>query len=292
MELIIRRPKSPEEFRIIMDIMKDAWGMADYTEAVPAHFLRSIDDNGGLVLIAYDRDTPVGFTLGILARSDSRLYLYSHMTGVVSKYKYKGVGFKLKLAQRQWAIEQGLDLVKWTFDPLQGLNAYFNFNKLGVVCNTYYRNFYGEIRDGINRGLITDRFKVDWWIKSKRVELKVKGLLKPPSFNEVRNLGEVANVTEEIAGGVRKISEIKLDIDSEVVFVEIPGELSKVRDYSLDLANDWRLRTRQIFETYFAKGYYAIELISEKEDEIRRNFYVLWRRDLKDILNGKVPWIG
>ncbi len=292
MELIIRRPKSPEEFRIIMDIMKDAWGMADYTEAVPAHFLRSIDDNGGLVLIAYDRDTPVGFTLGILARSDSRLYLYSHMTGVVSKYKYKGVGFKLKLAQRQWAIEQGLDLVKWTFDPLQGLNAYFNFNKLGVVCNTYYRNFYGEIRDGINRGLITDRFKVDWWIKSKRVELKVKGLLKPPSFNEVRNLGEVANVTKEVIGGVRKISEIKLDIDSEVVFVEIPGELSKVRDYSLDLANDWRLRTRQIFETYFAKGYYAIELISEKEDDIRRNFYVLWRRDLKDILNGKVPWIG
>lgn len=281
----------PERYWEIMDVMVDAWGMKDYTEAVPAHFLRAIADNGGLVLAAYDGDRIVGFVLGILAMDErGKLYHYSHMLAVRREYRGKGVGLKLKLAQRDEAIKRGLDLVVWTYDPQQGLNARFNFSKLGVICRKFYPNYYGTMRDEINRGLVSDRFKVEWWVKSPRVVRRISGELPPPNLADVEKVAERVVETREVTAGIRAIESVKLDADSDVVLVEVPGDVGRVRDYSLELANEWRVRLRPVFRSFFSRGYIAVEFITTREKGYRRNFYVLWRAPLGRILAGDVPW--
>ena len=286
--VIIREAKSIEDFRAIMDIQKKAWGMAD-ADIVPAHFLKAIADNGGVVYIAYDEERPVGFVLGIPALKGDKLFHYSHMVAVVPEYRGKSIAYKLKLIQREKVLEQGLDLIMWTYDPLQGLNANFNFRKLGVICRLYYRNYYGEMRDRINVGLPSDRFKVEWWIRSPRVSKKLSGEYPSPTLKDLENIAESV-VETEVVRGVRVVKNITLESSSEVLLVEIPESISKVRDIDLKLALDWRLKTRELFEHYFERGYIAVDFVSVKENDLRRNFYILWKTSLEKVLRGDVPW--
>ena len=106
------------------------------------------------------------------------------MAGVHPAYRNRGLGYSLKLAQREHVLAQGIDLITWTFDPLETRNATLNFHKLGAVCNTYLPNLYGDMRDGLNAGLPSDRFQVDWWIASERVAQRLAG--QPPSGSPSR----------------------------------------------------------------------------------------------------------
>ena len=281
----------PERYWEIMDVMVDAWGMPDYTEAVPAHFMKAISENGGLVLAAYDRGKIVGFVLGILAMDEEgRIYHYSHMLAVLRKYRGTGVSLALKRAQRRELLKRGINLVMWTYDPQQGLNARFNFVKLGVICRKFYTNYYGTMRDEINRGLVSDRFKVEWWLDSARVEGRLSGRLPPPSLEEATETCYRVVETEEVAPGVRKIVSVKLSDESDAVLIEVPGDVDLLKKHSLELANDWRFKLRPVFKYYFSKGYVATEFITTREKGYRRNFYVFWRAPLDRILAGESPW--
>jgi len=177
----IRRPRDPSEYKKLVEVQLKAWGAR---EAVPHHALIAIDRRGGLVLGAFDAETgeALGLCFGVLARSpDGKLYHYSHMTGVVPDAKFKGVGYRLKLKQREWAISQGLELVAWTYDPLQAANAYFNLCKLGAIAKKFYVNYYGELDDAINYGMPTDRLEAEWWVRCKRVEDRLSGAWACPS---------------------------------------------------------------------------------------------------------------
>ncbi|HDI75119.1 MAG: hypothetical protein DRJ52_03700 [Thermoprotei archaeon] len=289
MRFIIREPKTIEDFYAIMHVQKEAWGMRE-EDIVPAHFLKAIADNGGVVFVAADEEGKiVGFVLGILASKDSKTYHYSHMVAVLPEYRGKGIAYRLKLAQREKVLRQGLDLIMWTYDPLQGLNANFNFRKLGVICRLYYRNYYGEMRDQINIGLPSDRFKVEWWIKSPRVTKKLSGSYPSPTLKDLENIAESV-VETEVIKGIRVVENITLDSSSEVLLVEIPESISKVRDIDLKLALEWRLKTRELFEHYFRREYIAVDFISIKENNLRRNFYILWKTSLEKVLKGETPW--
>ena len=65
----------------------------------------------------------VGFALAFVALKETGAYLHSHMVGVLAEYRDRGVGRLLKLAQREDALARGIDLIEWTFDPLQLKNA-------------------------------------------------------------------------------------------------------------------------------------------------------------------------
>src|SRR5687767_7832329 len=93
--------------------------------------------------------------------------------GVHPDYRNSGIGFALKRAQWQMVRKQGLDRITWTYDPLLSTNAHLNIGRLGAVCNTFLREAYGQMRDGLNAGLPSDRFQVDWWIHTKRVERRL-----------------------------------------------------------------------------------------------------------------------
>ena len=279
-----------EDYWRIMDVMREAWDMPDYTEAVPPHFMRAIADNGGLVLAAYTPEGEiVGFVLGILAREGGKLYHYSHMLGVRRAYRGTGVALALKRAQREWVISQGLDLVVWTYDPHQGLNARFNFAKLGVVCRRFYPNYYGTMRDGINRGMVSDRFKAEWWVTSERVRRRLEGESRPPTLAEVSR-GAVPVVRTEVVGGVRRVVGTDLDEDSDLLLVEVPGDINALKRVSVDLANEWKLKLREVFSTYFGRGYAAIEFITSLAGGERRNFYLFYRGPIREVLDGGEPW--
>lgn len=287
--ITIRHVKDPTEYWSILKVMKDAWDMVDYTEAVPPHLLRAVEDNGGLVLVACEKNRVVGFVFGLAGDEGAMKYHYSHMLGVKKEYKGKNIAYMLKLAQREWAVRRGYRLIMWTFDPHQGLNAKFNFSKLGVICNKFYVNYYGIMKDGINRGMVTDRFKVEWWITSERVKRRLKGILPSPSYEQIKDFDHVVTTYLDDEK-IRRVKDINLNSEEEVIVVEIPGDLNALRKTSLEKANEWKLKLRSLFRTYFDRGYYVIDFVTTKSKNERRNYYILWRRSLEYILSGEVPW--
>ncbi|MBZ5524712.1 MAG: GNAT family N-acetyltransferase [Acidobacteriia bacterium] len=139
---------------------------------------------GGQVIGGFDGDTLVGYALSIPGSRDNHAYLHSHMLAVRESYRNSGLGKRLKLAQRQDALQRGFALIEWTFDPLEIKNAYLNIVKLGVIARKYSVNHYGYSSSPLHRGLPTDRLIVEWWLKSKRVT----GLLdegRTPGVNTV-----------------------------------------------------------------------------------------------------------
>ncbi len=164
--ITIRPLTTHNEIFAVEQLQRDAWGVPDI-DVVPLHMLITPPRHGGLLLGAFDGERLAGFVFGFLGlTADGRLKHCSHMAGVHPDYRDHGVGYSLKLAQREHVLAQGLDLITWTFDPLETRNAALNFHKLGAVCNTYIRNLYGAMRAAINAGPPSDRFEVAWWIRS------------------------------------------------------------------------------------------------------------------------------
>lgn len=267
-------------------VQQAIWGEG----VVPALILRAIQDSGGLVLGAYDDDGKmIGTLVGFLGSKDGKLLHYSHLCGVVEGKRFQEVGYMLKLAQRDYAISQGLDLVVWTFDPLQGANAYFNLTKLGAVCRKYFRNYYGEMRDRINYGIESDRFLAEWWVKSERVKQRIRGVRPKTSVEELLDEGAcLVNRTYGYGEGLLRNDDYNLNLEEEQLLLEIPSDINRLKSKDVGLAREWRRVTRDVFEAYFSKGYVASELLSEVKKGVRRNFYVLkkWDRVANELSQG------
>ena len=265
----------PSEYAKSIAVQESAWGHGE-ASTVPTHLLIAAQKHGGLVLGAYEKSRMVGILFGITALENGRPYHYSHITGVSRSYQRKGVGFKLKLAQRRHLLKRGQELVKWTYDPLQAGNAYFNIHKLGSTCRTYYRNLYGALDDSLNRGRLTDRFEVEWRIRSRRVRDALSGYSRIKSPNELIAEGaEPVNRTVEKMAGIRLPATARLGLRASLLLVEIPSNIVRVRDLSLAAASKWTLHVRRIFETYFRKGYVATDVFPDRDGRV---FYLLESR--------------
>ena len=268
------RVSRPVQFAESVRVQKSAWGQ-DVSSTIPAHLLIAAQHHGGLVLGAYDGRRMVGVLFGITALDNGRPYHYSHIAGVAISYQSKGVGFKLKLAQREHVIKIGQSLVKWTYDPLQAGNAYFNIRKLGAVCSTYHRDLYGRLNDSLNRRRLTDRFEVEWHIRSRRVRERIRRS-RPTSLDELLAEGvEPVNMTKNTSYGQRLPVSARLRLKAPRLLVEIPRNITRVRDVSLSVANSWTLHARRIFENYFDRGFSVTDVIVDHDED--RIFYVLNR---------------
>jgi predicted GNAT superfamily acetyltransferase len=164
-----------DEFAEALTLQQRIWGFADI-EAMPLRWFVMASKVGGQVFGACEGGQMVGF-LGAIPGllPDGRPYMHSHMLGVLPKYRDRGVGRRLKLAQREDALERGIDLIEWTFDPLELKNAYFNIERLGAIVRRYEENLYGVTASPLHGGLPTDRCAAEWWLRSPRVEAAVAG---------------------------------------------------------------------------------------------------------------------
>lgn len=164
--IAVRALHSADEMLQVGDVFKQIWGSR--TEIVRLEILMAIAHSGGYVVGAYERrdgpdqDAIVGASVALLARHRGAPALHSHITGVLPGVRSTGLGRRLKLHQRQWAIERGLERIVWTFDPLVRRNAWFNIAILGAEVDEYLDSFYGEMTDAINAGDESDRLVVAW----------------------------------------------------------------------------------------------------------------------------------
>ncbi len=274
----VRRIEKLEDFEKCSELEKRIWVTE---ESTPAPLLIALQHNGGLLLGAFDDENLVGFCLGFRGRKDNQSYFYSHQAGVLPEFQNSGVGYQLKMKQREWAIRLGFNLMKWTFDPLQGLNGNFNLRKLGVICRTYIPNYYGIMKDELNAGMPTDRFTAEWWLKSKRVVDKEHGKSTKTNLKQLLSEGaEFANETETLKKGIRRVAKTNLNLNSDLILLEIPENIRKVKEVSMNLAIDWSEKIRPIFLNYFNKEYTASDFVSEIIEGERRNFYLLLKNSL------------
>ncbi len=162
-----------------VELQREVWNF-DPAELVPVHVLAVAFKTGGQVLGAFDEQgSQVGFALSFPAFRGERRYLHSHMLAVLPQWQNRGVGRQLKLAQRDEALARGIDLIEWTFDPLEVRNAYFNLARLGAIVRRYIPDLYGPSSSPLHRGLPTDRLVAEWWLNAPRVIAATAG--EPPA---------------------------------------------------------------------------------------------------------------
>jgi predicted GNAT superfamily acetyltransferase len=166
--IVVRRCQGGDELEAAFAMQKEIWGFSD-ADMVPLRLFVMAQKIGGQVLGAFDGEHLVGFALGIPGMRNGHSYLHSHMLAVKDAYRNSGVGRRLKLFQRDDALLRGLELVEWTFDPLEIKNAYLNLEKLGAIARRYNINQYGNTSSPLHGGLPTDRLIAEWWLKSRRV---------------------------------------------------------------------------------------------------------------------------
>jgi predicted GNAT superfamily acetyltransferase len=274
--LIIKPIDTPDLIKEVANVEVATWGIKQ-GDNVPDHILTTFVHEGGVLFGAYDGDKLIGFTLGWLGTSTTgegkpaadQLKLVSHMTGVLAGYRDRRVGYQLKLAQRDWAIKRDLDLITWTYDPLESRNAYLNIHLLGCTCNTYFRDYYGEMVDEINRGIPSDRFRVDWWIRRGHVVDRLgKAAQKMGESSSEENLllpqGKILNPADHDSGP-NPIPAGSSELPAQgPIMIEIPADMQTLRKLDKDLALNWRIHTRELFERAFLLDYQVVDLIHQR----------------------------
>ena len=173
--IVIRHCQGLEELRACVALQKEVWNFSD-AELVPLRMFVVAVKVGGQVMGAFDGKEMVGFALSVPGTRSGHVYLHSHMLAVRKEFRNGGLGRRLKLLQREDALARGIELIEWTFDPLEIKNAYLNVEKLGAIARRYNINQYGITSSPLQGGLPSDRLIAEWWLKSKRVEtLLAKG---------------------------------------------------------------------------------------------------------------------
>src|SRR3954454_1908621 len=164
-----------EEFSAVVRLQREIWGFHD-VELLPRRLFVVASKIGGQLLGAFHGPKMVAFCLCIPGlKTNGKPYLHSHMLGVLPPYRNTGLGRRLKLKQREYALEQGIDLIEWTFDPLEIKNAYFNIERLGAIVRRFVFNQYGTTSSPLHGGMPTDRCTAEWWIDSDRVQAALDG---------------------------------------------------------------------------------------------------------------------
>ncbi|QNI38062.1 GNAT family N-acetyltransferase [Edaphobacter albus] len=167
-----------EEFERCVTLQLEVWGYSD-GDLIPRRVFLVAQRIGGQVLGAFDGKTIIGFAMGLPGYRNGHSYLHSHMLAVLPEYRNAGLGRRMKLAQRDDAIARGLDLMEWTYDPLEIKNAHLNIARLGAISRRYKPDFYGPSSSPLQGGLPTDRLYAEWWLKSPRVTDILRGETQP-----------------------------------------------------------------------------------------------------------------
>lgn len=263
--ITIRRLETNDDMRLIQVLEREVWDMAP----IPTHQTFTASKNGGILVGAFFEGKLIGFSYGFAGFKDGKSYLCSHMMGIHPDHQSKGIGYLLKEEQRSLAKAIGYDLITWTFDPLESRNAYLNTTRLYGICSTYLENCYGEMDDGLNRGLPTDRLQIEWWISSSRVEDRWQP--EHAQFTQPLGVGKTASGHPYIDSGLDR-----LPLHAEAIEVPVPENFQTIKREDAALALDWRLKIREAFQRLFANGF---ALVGVRKAESGIHYYQFVPRD-------------
>src|SRR5215467_6059521 len=184
--IVVRKCTGIDEFKACVELQKEVWKFED-AELVPLRMFVVAEKVGGQIIGAFEGDSLLGYVFSVAGNRAGHPYLHSHMLAVKESHRNQGRGRVLKLAQREDAMQRGIELIERTFDPLEIKNAWLNMMKLGALARRYYVNHYGYTSSVLHQGLPTDRLVAEWWLKSKRV----LGLLdqgRQPAFETLKKI--------------------------------------------------------------------------------------------------------
>ncbi|HVC18957.1 MAG TPA: hypothetical protein VNE16_02690 [Vicinamibacterales bacterium] len=264
-----------DDFRAVVALEHEVWAFAAGDDAVPLAILAVTVRRGGILIGAFDAGRMVGFVYSLAGLKDGRPTQWSHMLGVADSHRSAGLGRLLKLEQRRRALAMGLDLIEWTYDPLQAANAHLNFHRLGVVVEEYEENIYGESTSPLHGRMPTDRFVAEWWIRRPHVERRLEGTGPLVRSAEVAD-APLVNRTRP-AGRWLAPDGADLTRTDRRLLVEIPVGFTGMLAAEPDLARAWRMAARGIFRHYFAAGYRAVDFLLDRPQG--RGAYLLARKD-------------
>jgi predicted GNAT superfamily acetyltransferase len=229
----IRGLTAHAEFQDAVRLQQQIWGFEEI-ELLPLRLFVVALKVGGQVFGAFDGQRMIGFCLAIPGlKAGGKSYLHSHMLGVLPEYRDAKVGRRLKLAQRDEALSRDIDLIEWTFDPLEIKNAFFNTERLGAIVRRYVFNQYGTTTSHLHGGLPTDRCIAEWWIGSKRAETIIAGQPFERGPIEVR--------------------------------IAIPSEIAAIRSDDPKRAHEIQQRASAEFQSAFDRGLAVIGFERSKE---------------------------
>lgn len=246
-----------DELLEVQQLEKLVWDMPP----IPLHQTMTAVKHGGLIIGAYSQEQLVGFSYGFAGYSEGEAYLCSHMLGIHPNFRSQKIGERLKEHQRKVALEKGYRRIIWTYDPLESRNAYLNLTKLRGICSTYIENCYGEMEDGLNKGLPSDRFEIHWYIDAPHMTSK-----PTQSEGETISLGSISWEGDHPV--FHPLGEVG---DATSYTLPIPKDFQALKQQNPELAYSWRIQTRAVFQELFARGYCATELI-QLQDENRYVF--------------------
>ena len=271
--IVIRDVEGVSELREVETLQKDVWGCADL-DVVPLTMLLASGEVGAVLIGAYDGAALCGFVYGFPGYENGHVTHHSHMLAVRPSYRNFNLGYKLKLAQRERVLAQGINRITWTFDPLQSLNAYFNFGKLGVIADTYKIDFYGEATSSFLHQIGTDRLWVTWQLDSQRVNERLKTEKKESRFASegIPSLVQVGNSDKPVRNDSTEI------LTQEHLLIEIPSDINALQNKKPELAVEWREATRWAFTRAIAAGYLVEEFYRSAREDQTVGAYVLSRR--------------
>jgi chorismate synthase len=271
-DISIRTAVSRADFDACISLQKAVWGLSDL-EVTPTIQLIATSHAGGAVLLAETVDgRPVGFAYAFPALRGGAAHLHSDMVAVLPEQQRRGVGVRLKWAQRQAALDRGLDLITWTYDPFQARNASLNLRRLGALATEFIENFYGVTTSSLHHGLPTDRLLVRWELRSERVrERAERG--EPPRIVDAPPYPRINEVKWQAGWPVS--SEPRLDLDEPQLLLEIPPDWDLLCRTAPRLAQGWHSRLRPAFRSYLDRGWVVTDFSPTEDSGRRRPIYVL-----------------
>ncbi len=274
----LRRVTELDEIREAEGLQREVWGFTDI-DIVPGRLMAVVCRNGGMLIGAFDAGRMVGFVFGYPGYRDGAALHCSHMLAVLPEFEGKRIGFRLKQAQRREMQRAGLDHILWTFDPLEGRNAHLNIRLLGVRVWEYWFNLYGATSSALHAGVETDRFVARWQLDDPDVEARSRGGVPGGvSFEEVMSAGDFGRLNRtRFQGGVARCVETTTRLRRPRLVFEIPYETGVMRRDHPRAAQRWQAAQREVFPTYFRRGYRVVDFVSGRDGEQPRSFYVLER---------------
>ena len=237
-EITIRKCEALGEVRACVALQKEVWNFSDI-ELVPLRIFVTATKIGGQVIGAFEGGELIGFAMAIPAVRNGHAYLYSHMLAVRQQFRNSGLGRKLKLFQRDDALARGIELMEWTFDPLEIKNAYLNIEKLGAIARRYNLNQYGIISSPLQGGLPTDRLVAEWWMRSKRVDRVLAGE-RPAPFEACTSIDVPAQIYEWKAAEATRPRALEIQAANREKFLTAFGQELGVLRYERNANGDGR----------------------------------------------------
>jgi predicted GNAT superfamily acetyltransferase len=287
-EITIGEVRSPAELEEWQAVEAAVWPGSP-PEMIPSHVLLTHQRYGGLLLGAREPGgSMIGILLGFPGLKGGRVVHCSHLLGVLPEWRSRDVGYLMKCCQRDFVLALGLDLVVWTFDPLETRNARLNIGRLGGICREYHRNLYGVMNDGLNQGLESDRFTIYWHIRHQGVADRLERRTHSPEPVDLRAAGVPLLTHTEARQGADggeylRLEDVALGRDGSALLVEAPAYFQAVKAADLGAALAWREGLRAVFQDLLGRGYAVLDLLREqRSDGSLRCYYLIGHPDRYD----------